>query len=307
MSGKYDNLTIEGYTTVSNPVSTGLNSDIPIGFANSIRGGYHVYEDVLDMLLLYQNYRVEGMMVRLDNTGPRGEDPGWYVLNPGGGSVGPVNYIQWVKNSTLTIKQKNEGVTHDPVKWENTDDGSFWARMNIDYDTGEVPTVPPPSNPNAPNNDYSVRKYYHGSILGADIPLTETEVKSLTAVERTDMITTAAITNQTVGNKIPYIYIPLAWTNSTRIIGWNVGGIPTTPTETFYLIIDGEQYVGYRVSGTIAQNQVITIDNFVYNATSEIFIGGFLVDMSSLPASDNERYSIALDNTVKVWRYFKIE
>lgn len=280
-------------TQISSGITTGgfETSEIPCAYMNSIRGGFMIFENVYQMLNLYRNYRVGGMLVKCLGIGPRNEPAGsyyelkdreWTYIGGGpppplpenpendddwefsspGETVGPSTYIDFLLDETLTIYDKDVlGLTYSQPA--NSDDGTYWVKKEFCSCSGgggggEV------SNPILP--------YYSGATVGAALKLTPAEIQTLTSNNDNTILSEYNVVNNYGDIAIPYIALPLSYTNNKLIKTWTISGIPSPPTNRWLVKVNGVWYGLYRISGSINDLQVVNINTFILEDDPVLFL-----------------------------------
>eukprot|EP00122_Pirum_gemmata_P015160 Pgem_evm1s14165 len=246
-------------TKVLSGITTGLISEIPVSQTNFIEGCTHNYINAKQMLEILQPLRRVGMICFLSGRGPRNEPnnsyyklegpspqdyeyigsgvepatkPDDYVTNVDykikedavfGTRVGPSNPIDYYYE-TLTLYEKSIGISPKDPQKVNSDDGTYWVLLN--------------SFNNLLKN--TKKKYYKGSIAGADVILTENEIKLLDSEEVYSLPNFINnFTNTSAQVKIPYAWLPLSLTDNKYLDLLSLdGGLPGKSTLQELIKVD---------------------------------------------------------------------
>lgn len=277
-------------TYISSGLTTGSNSEIPVCDSYGALGGFMVFEDVYGMLNLYQNLRRDGMLVRCMGKGPRNEPEGsYYELQTAGVTVGPSNYIDFLLDETLTIYDKDVlGLTYVDNNNANSDDGTNWIKKDFCCEN---------------NNQEKILTYYSGSMNGTDVKLTATEIKTLTPGTDNTIADDYDVGNTSGVEAIPYIALPLSYTDGKYIKNWTISALQTTPTDRWIVKVDDEFYALYRVTGTLPIAGSVNISNFILEDTAIVILGDNQLALD-YPIPTTGKYGILLEEGVLLWNPF---
>eukprot|EP00122_Pirum_gemmata_P010212 Pgem_evm5s9439 len=288
-------------TRVLSGITTGNLSEIPVSQTNYIEGSTHNYINVKQMLEIFQPLRRVGMFCFVAERGPRNEPNNNYYQLQGplpqdyeyiGSGVEPATLPDdYVTN--IDYKIKNDAVFGTRVGPSNPIDYYHETLTLYEKSQGKTPT-----DPQKVNSD-------DGSIAGADIILTENEIKLLDSEEVYTLPKFINnFTNTSAQAKIPYIWLSLTLTDNRYLDLLSLdGALPGKSTLQELIKVDGVWGVLVRIFGSLSQGDVINKVEILRPLGDNIY---FLDDKPIIPKQkqNNKKYSLLFSEDK--WNYVEV-